>query len=105
MDVNGDLVYFERMDGAAGRAVTSAHGKARAALLFGMTSKDVADAIAAGKPVSVTLTSPLAGAEITPQQGGIPVFKDGKIIAAIGAGGSMPATDEKIAQAGADAVK
>jgi uncharacterized protein GlcG (DUF336 family) len=24
VDVNGDLVYFERMDGAAGRAVTSA---------------------------------------------------------------------------------
>ena len=61
---------------------------------------NAAPATAAPRP---TTTNPLAGAEITPQQGGIPVFKDGKIIAAIGAGGSMPATDEKVAQAGADA--
>jgi glc operon protein GlcG len=105
VDANGDLVYFVRMDGATGRAVTSSQGKARAALLFGMPSKDVADAVAADKPVSVTLTNPLPGAEITLQQGGIPIFKNGKIIAAIGAGGSMPSIDEKIAQAGADAVK
>jgi glc operon protein GlcG len=105
VDANGDLAYFVRMDGAAGQAVTSSQGKARAALLFGIPSKEAADAIASGKPVSVTLTNPQAGATITAQQGGIPVFRDGKIVAAIGAGGSMPATDEKIAQAGADAAK
>jgi uncharacterized protein GlcG (DUF336 family) len=33
-------------------------------------------------------------------QGGILIFKGRKIIAAIGVGGSMPATDEKIAKAG-----
>ena len=36
VDGNGDLVYFERMDGASARAVTSAQGKARAALLLGV---------------------------------------------------------------------
>src|SRR5215470_17867597 len=30
VDGNGDLVYFERMDGASARAVTSSQGKARA---------------------------------------------------------------------------
>jgi glc operon protein GlcG len=106
VDANGDLVYFERMDGASARAVTSSQGKARAALLFGLPTKDVQDAIRAGKPISVTVTNPAAGAwEITPAQGGLPVIKDGKVIAAIGCGGSLPANDEKFAQAGLNAMK
>ena len=105
VDGNGDLVYFERMDGASARAVTSSQGKARAALLFGLPTKDVQDAIAAGKPLSVTITSPAAGAwEITPGQGGLPILKDGKVVAAIGCGGSLPANDEKFAQAGINAM-
>ena len=87
VDANGDLVYFERMDGASARAVTSSQGKARAALLFGLPTKDVQDAIRAGKPISVTVTNPAAGAwELTPAQGGLPVIKDGKVVAAIGCG-------------------
>ena len=105
VDGNGDLVYFERMDGASARAVTSSQGKARAALLFGLPTKEVQDAIAAGKPVSVTITSPAAGAwEITPGQGGLPIFKDGKVVAAMGCGGSLPANDEKFCQAGITAM-
>ncbi len=46
VDANGDLVFFERMDGAAPRALTSAEGKARAALMFGMPTKDVRDNVA-----------------------------------------------------------
>jgi glc operon protein GlcG len=105
VDANGDLVYFERMDGAAPRAVTSAQGKARAALLFGMPTKEIQDAMAAGKPLPGTITPPVAGAaEITIQQGGLPIVKDGKVIAAIGCGGSASANDEKFAQAGIDAM-
>ena len=105
VDMNGDLVYFERMDGASARAVTSSQGKARAALLFGLPTKDVQDAMRAGKPISVTVTNPAAGAwELTPAQGGLPVIKDGKVIAAIGCGGSLPANDEKFAQAGLNAM-
>jgi glc operon protein GlcG len=105
VDSNGDLVYFERMDGAMGRAITSSQGKARAALLFGVPTKQLQDAMAAGKPLSVTITSPAQGAnELTPMQGGLPVMKDGKAIAAIGVGGSSPANDEKLAQAGIDTI-
>jgi glc operon protein GlcG len=93
------------MDGASARAVTSSQGKARAALLFGLPTKDVQDAIRAGKPISVTVTNPAAGAwELTPAQGGLPVIKDGKVVAAIGCGGSLPANDEKFAQAGLNAM-
>jgi glc operon protein GlcG len=105
VDGNGDLVYFERMDGASARAVTSAQGKARAALLFGLPTKEVQDAMTAGKPVSAMITSPAAGAwEVTIGQGGLPILKDGKVVAAIGCGGSLPANDEKFAQAGINAM-
>src|SRR5579872_3797019 len=59
VDVNGDLVYFERMDGASARAVTSSQGKARAALMFGVPTKAVQDAMAAGRPLSATITAPV----------------------------------------------
>lgn len=105
VDANGDLVYFERMDGAAPRAVTSSQGKARAALLFGVPTKEAKDAMDAGKPLPVILTAPAAGAwELTIQQGGLPILKDGKVIAAIGCGGSASSNDEKFAQAGIDAM-
>ena len=106
VDGNGDLVYFERMDGASTRAVTSSQGKARAALLLGVPTKEAQDAMAAGKPVPVTLTAPAAGAwEITIGQGGLPIIKDGKTVAAMGCGGSLPANDEKFCQAGINAMK
>src|SRR6476660_5389421 len=105
VDGNGDLVYFERMDGASARAVTSSQGKARAALLLGVPTKEAQDAMAAGKPIPVTLTAPPAGAwEITIGQGGLPIIKDGKAVAAIGGGGSLPANDEKFCQAGVNAM-
>ena len=105
VDNNGDLVYFERMDGASARAVTSSQGKARAALLLGVPTKEAQDAMNAGKPVPVTLTAPAAGAwEITIGQGGLPILKDGKVVAAMGCGGSLPANDEKFCQAGINAM-
>src|SRR4051794_29163946 len=89
VDANGDLVAFTRLDGAAARAVTSSQGKARAAILFGLPTKQVQDAIAANQPLSVTITNPPAGAwEITPAQGAVPVMKDGKVVAAVGVGGA-----------------
>jgi glc operon protein GlcG len=105
VDVNGELVYFERMDGALPRAVTTAQGKARAALMFGVPSKQVQEAMVAGKPIAATITAPAAGAwELTIQQGGLPVLKDGKLVAAIACGGAAPSMDEKFAQAGIDAM-
>lgn len=105
VDANGDLVAFVRLDGAPSLAVTTSQGKARAAILFGIPTKAVQDAIASGKPIEARLTAPPLGAnELTPFQGGVPIFDNGRLIAAIGVGGSAPPMDERIAQAGADAV-
>lgn len=105
VDSNGDVVLFERMDTAAPRAVTSAQGKARAVLLFGLPTTQVATAMRGGSSISATLTPPIQGNwEITIQQGGLPIIKNGKVVGAIGAGGSASANDEKFALAGIDAM-
>lgn len=103
VDANGDLVYFERMDGAHDRAVTSALGKARAAVMFGVPGRVVQDAIVAGQPVTVTITAPQAWPwEILPQAGGLPILKNGKVVAGIGVGGARPTPAEAAAGKNAD---
>jgi glc operon protein GlcG len=106
VDANGDLVYFRRMDGAPSVAVTSAQAKARAAILFGVPTKQLQDAVAAGTAVSATVTPAAAtGAPIMAVQGGLPILKAGKVVGAIGVGGSTSQNDEHFAQAGIDAIK
>lgn len=106
VDANGDLVMLNRLEGARGVAVTSAEGKARAAILFGLPTGQIQEAMAANQPVSARITlPPLGGFEITPVRGGVPIIRDGKVIGAVGVGGSAPAVDEQIAQAGVNALK
>jgi glc operon protein GlcG len=104
VDSNGDLVFSERIDGASTRGVTSSQGKARAALLFGLPTKKVQDIIASGKPVEARINTAAALSELVLNQGGLPIIKDGKVIGAIGVGGSASSEDERFAQAGIDAV-
>jgi glc operon protein GlcG len=104
VDVNGDLVALSRLDGASSRAVISAQGKARAAILFGVPTKQVSDAIAAGTPLPVTLTPAGVGTSgIVTNQGGVPLFIDGKLAGAVGVGGSSSAEDERFAKIGVEA--
>lgn len=105
VDVNGDLVALSRLDGASSRAVVSAQGKARAAILFGVPTRQVSEAIAAGTPLPVRVTPAGANASgIVTNQGGVPLFIDGKLAGAVGVGGSTSAEDERFATAGLDAV-
>lgn len=106
MDANGDVVYVQRMDTASPRAVTSAMGHARAALLFGVSAIKVYDAMKAGESVSIMpRLLPQGNWEITIEPAGIPIMKDGKIIGAVGVGGIASLDDEKVAQAGVDALE
>jgi glc operon protein GlcG len=106
VDTNGDLVYFHRMDGASSIAVTSSQGKARAAILFGLPTKEVADAVAAGTPVNAKLIPAGAGAfGLTIHQGGLPIMKKGRVIGGIGAGGSSSANDEAFIKKALDSLK
>jgi len=104
IDGNGDLVFSQRLDGASSRGVQSAQGKARAALLFGVPTKQIRDAADAGKSLPLTVNVVNNGAEtMTINQGGLPILKDGKVIGAVGVGGAASSDDERFAQAGLDA--
>lgn len=107
VDANGDLVAFHRLDGATGRGVVSAESKARTAILFGVPTRDVEDAVTAGKPVSVTLTPTSAPgtSDVWIRQGGIPLIRAGKVIGGVGVGGGSGGQDEAVAKAGADVLK
>ena len=100
-DINGDLVYFEKMDGTQTGSVKVAIGKARSAALFKRPTKAFQDALAAGGEGLRILG--IEGA--VPVEGGLPLLLDGKIIGAIGCSGGTSQQDGVAAKAGAEALK
>jgi glc operon protein GlcG len=78
----GELVYFEKMDGAQLASVEIAQGKARTAVLFRRPTKAFADQYAAGNRAFTTFPEKPVASE-----GGVPIIVSGKIIGAIGASG------------------
>jgi glc operon protein GlcG len=101
VDIAGNLVYFEKMDGTQTGSVNVAMDKARSAALFKRPTKAFQDVVAAGGDGLRILA--LEGA--VPVEGGIPLMLDGKIVGAIGASGGTSAQDGQCAQAGASAMK
>ncbi len=100
-DTNGDLVYFERMDGTQIGSVKVAQAKARSAALYKRPTKAFQDALAGGGEGLRLLA--LEGA--VPIEGGFPLLLDGKIVGAIGASGGTSQQDSVAAKAGADMLK
>ena len=106
MDMNGDVVAFERMNGTDRIPLATSQGKARTVLMFGMSTGSIADAQRDKKPVVATVNAlPIGGGggEMTFLRGGLPILKDGKMIGSIGVGGSASEQDEHFAQVGIDA--
>jgi glc operon protein GlcG len=106
MDTNGDIVLFERIDETNRIPVGTAEGKARAVLMFGVPTADVA--AAQRNPVPLQVTPPPVGGSIGPittMSGGLPIYRNGKLIGAIGVGGAdaKDAGDAQLAQIGIDA--
>ncbi len=100
VDEGSALLYAERLDNTFPAAASVAARKARTAATFRKSTKDFEDAIKAGR-------ASLAGMadEMTPLQGGVPIFAGGRVVGAIGVtGASSPQLDEDIAKAGAAAV-
>jgi glc operon protein GlcG len=101
VDISGDLVFFEKMDGTQAASVNISVDKARSAARFKRPTKALQDALAAGGEGLRLLA--LEGA--VPVEGGLPLIIDGKIVGAIGASGGTSQQDGLAAKAGADAVK
>jgi len=101
VDIAGDLVYFEKMDGTQTASVKVALGKARSAVLYKRPTKVFQDVVAAGGEGLRILG--LEGA--VPIEGGLPLAMGGKIVGAIGVSGGTSQQDGVAATAGANMLK
>jgi len=103
IDGGGNLKLSMREDGANLSAIEIATGKARAALTFGCTSRQIADALA-GNPLAGPSVLRVIDRPIVLLGGGVLITDaEGATIGAIGAAGGAPDDDEAVATAGATA--
>ena len=101
VDIGGNLVYYEKMDGTQLGSPPVSIDKARSAALFKRPTKAFQDVLAAGGDGLRILR--LSGA--LPIEGGVPIIMDGKIVGAIGVSGATSAQDGQCATAGASSVR
>jgi len=97
VDNAGNLVAFQRSDGACVTSIEAAMRKARTAAHLGAPTKAFEDLLHKG------MTSLLAFEFISPSQGGVPFTLDGVVIGGIGSSGGSGDDDEMVASAGATA--
>jgi len=95
-DSGGNLVAFQRMDGAMLASIQIAQHKARAAATFRRPTKVFEDGIQL-----MHLNYLLAFDGIIASRGGIPLIEQGTIIGAIGCSGGTDSQDEVVSEAGA----
>ena len=95
-DSGGNLVAFQRMDGAMLASIKIAEHKARAAVTFRRPTKIFEDGIQL-----MRLNYLLAFDGVIASRGGIPLIHQGVIIGAIGVSGGTDSQDEVVSKAGA----
>jgi glc operon protein GlcG len=95
-DSGGNLVGFQRMDGAMLASIQIAEHKARAAATFRRPTKVFEDGIQL-----MHLNYLLAFDGVIASRGGIPLIEGGVIIGAIGCSGGTDSQDEIVSAAGA----
>ena len=96
VDSGGNLVAFQRMDGAMLASIQIAEHKARAAATFRRPTKIFEDGINL-----MHLNYLLAFDGVIASRGGIPLIDHGVIIGAIGCSGGTDSQDEVVSEAGA----
>src|SRR5437763_6536214 len=100
VDSGGNLVAFQRMDGAMLASIQIAEHKARAAATFRRPTKFFEDGVQL-----MHLNYLLAFDGVIASRGGIPLIEKGKIIGAIGCSGGTDSQDEVVSEAGAAVVE
>jgi len=95
-DSGGNLVAFQRMDGAMLASIKIAEHKARAAAIFRRPTKVFEDGVNL-----MGLNYLLAFDEVIASRGGIPLIDQGAIVGGIGVSGGTDSQDEVVSKAGA----
>jgi glc operon protein GlcG len=99
VEPNGQLVYFQKMDGTQYGGFNVALDKATSSALF----RRPTTAFDAGLKAGATYLLQLRGANAVP--GGVPIVINGKLIGGIGISGGNGAEDNQVAIAGAAGLK
>jgi glc operon protein GlcG len=99
VDDGGHLLWLQRLDGAAPISSHIGPAKARTAALGRRESKTYEDMINGGR-VSFLSAPELEGM----LEGGVPIFKDGQCLGAVGVSGVKSSEDAQIARAGISAL-
>ena len=100
LDAGGNLVAFQREDGAGILRFDIAFAKAWGSLGMGFDSRELA-ARAAGNPVFITVLAAVSGGRVAPSPGGVLIVDpSGAIIGAVGVSGDLGDQDEACAKAG-----
>jgi uncharacterized protein GlcG (DUF336 family) len=92
VDAGGNLILFQKIDGAQTASCNIAVAKARTAVNFKRPSKAMEELITGGR------LGFLAVDGLLPLQGGLPVVWEGKVIGAVGVSGVKSSEDEQIAE-------
>jgi glc operon protein GlcG len=100
VDTNGELVQFERMEGAQIASGSISIGKARTSARFRRESRAFYNVFETGHPYIATLEPGL-----TASPGGFPLVEGGKLIGAVGCSGGTGDQDAAICKVGAEIVK
>ena len=101
VDSGGQMVLYQKFDNTHHASIAVAQGKARTALELRRPTRLLEEAVAAGGAA----TGFLSVRDLTLLQGGVPIINGGKVVGSIGVSGVASANDEKVAIAGADALK
>ena len=99
VDSGGNLVAFQRMDGAQLASVAISEHKARVAATYRRETKALEGAVQSGLNYILTLDGVIAS------RGGIPLIEGGKLVGAIGCSGGTGSQDEVVCKVGAATIK
>ena len=95
VDDGGNLLWLQRLDGAAAISAHIAPAKAHAAALGRRETKGYEDMINGGR--TAFLSAPAVSGLL---EGGVPILKDGHVIGAVGVSGVKASEDAQVAKAG-----
>ena len=99
VDSGGNLVAFQRMDGAQLGSIQISQAKAHSSAILRRETKAFEAGIQGGNNYLITLPGVIAS------RGGIPLIEGGKLIGAIGCSGATGSQDEVACKVGAATVK
>ena len=101
-DESGNLIAFERMDGAKVLSIDIARDKAMVAAAQRKSTADYNKAVQAEGSLTFGIHTAIGG-RFSVVGGGIPVSVDGQVVGAVGCSSGTPDQDGDCAQAGIDA--